>query len=66
MNNNLKEIQKNYLYGKEVLEAVSDGDRKDELALLSRTLSIEELQKISVMVKVWEDYGIRLTFRKID
>lgn len=66
MKNNLKEIQKNYLYGKELLEAISDGDRNDEIAKLGRLLSIKEVQKIQDMVRLYEDQGIRLTIRRAD
>ncbi len=63
---NLREIQKNYIFAKQVLEAISDADRKDELAHLGRMLSLEEIYKIQFMVKAWEDQGIKYTFHRID
>jgi predicted MarR family transcription regulator len=66
MKNNLQETQKTYLFAKQVLEAISDADRKDELAQMGRLLSIEEIQKIQYMVKAWEDQGIRRTIHRAD
>ena len=62
----MEENKQNYLFAKEVLEAVSDADRQDETAQMGRLLSVEELEKIKAFVRLCENQGIHLLIRSIN
>lgn len=55
--------KQNYLFAREVLSAVADADRKDEIAQMGRLLTSEELDKIRGFVELCEDQGIRLVLQ---
>ena len=58
--------KQNYLFAKEVLEAVSDADRQDETAQMGRLLSVAELEKIKGFVKLCENQGIHLLVKSVN
>lgn len=67
MRNNLQQLQKEYLRGKEILDTVSNADNKSMEAIILRNVwKPIDLIELRNMVERYKDQGIELTIRKAD
>ena len=63
----MRELQQQYLRGKEILESVANADDHSiKTQLLRLVWETESLERLREMVSSFEDAGIKLTFKRAD